>query len=139
MAISLYIEKVGPSESSELEVVVNAESKVISINKEKSCIGKCLYISGPEYRYGKYPTISIRYEMGNEGIKNREETIRAIGNMKCIKSRSEDQSIFSVVEVIRDENVNPIEFKLSKNLELYPFLDLIFPIMTRLAIANYEL
>ena len=35
MAIRLYIENVGPVESSELEVKINTESRIIEINGEK--------------------------------------------------------------------------------------------------------
>lgn len=123
MAIRLYIEKVGPEESSELEVKVNTETRMMKIGNEKVHIGKYLFISSPEYREGKYPTICIRYETGETGIKNREETIKVVKDMRCIKAR-EDQQV-------------PIRGLM--NSEMTYFLDIIFPIMTRLAVANYDL
>ncbi len=61
MAIRLYIENVGPVESSELEVKINTESRIIEINGEKAFLGKPSYISGPKYRERNYPTICMRF------------------------------------------------------------------------------
>ncbi len=57
--------------------------------------------------------------------------------MKCIKLRKDDYILKSIKEVIRDEKGDPKEFIESKNQETFPFLDLIFPIMTRIAVSNY--
>lgn len=137
MATRLYIEKVGPDDASLLEVKVNTEARVLKINGEQILLSDYAYISGPEYRDGKFPTINIRYEMQNEGIKKREETIRAIKEIKNIKVRELSRDIYSIVKIIRDENDNPIEFIQSKNKEIFPFLEIVFPKMTRISVANY--
>src|SRR3989338_6523153 len=122
MAIRLYVEKVGPEESSQLEVKVNTETKMLKIDNEKVYIGNPSYISSPGYREGKYPTISMRYECGDQGMKRREETIASIKNIKCIKVREDQQ----------------LAVESSSDPEIIPFLDLIFAVMTKLSVANYD-
>jgi len=112
------------------------------INGEHIFLEDYSLISEPVYRDRKYPALSIRYELGLEGLKSREKDIwrirDLIKDLKYVELESRNVPELIAVYPIRDDGEDGEitgwvrEFNKEDSTSMFPFLDLVFPKGTKI-------